>query len=92
MADENIAVLERNEYGLREFVKNVYNMKEPRCGYCYDVRFDLIAKVAKEEGFDAFSTTLLYNHIMIKIKGVWICLKKEKRWENLQEHMQISLS
>ena len=44
-------------------------MKDPRCGYCYDVRFELLAKVAKEEGFDAFSTTLLVspyqNHELI---------------------------
>ena len=47
MADENIPVLERNEYGLKEFVKNVCDMEDPRCKYCYDVRFELLAKTAK---------------------------------------------
>jgi len=69
MADENIPVLERNEYGLKEFVKNVCDMEDPRCKYCYDVRFELLAKTAKEKGFDAFSTTLLVspyqNHELI---------------------------
>ena len=80
MADENIPVLERNEYGLKEFVKNVCEMEDPRCKYCYDVRFELLAKTAKEKGFDAFSTTLLVspyqNHELLKE----VCEEKAKKY------------
>ena len=44
-----------------------------RCRMCYDRRLDFVAKKAKEEGFDAFSTTLLISpyqqHDMIKELG-----------------------
>jgi predicted adenine nucleotide alpha hydrolase (AANH) superfamily ATPase len=32
-----------------------------RCRYCYETRLAATAKLAKEGGFDAFSTTLLYS-------------------------------
>jgi len=81
MSDENIPVIERNEYGLREFVKHVCNIEDPRCGYCYDIRFELLAKTAKEQGFDAFSTTLLVspyqNHELI----IKVAEEKAKKYE-----------
>ena len=51
-----------DEYGLREFCKNVINDLENRCmNYCYRVRLEKTAKYAKENGYDAFSTTLLVS-------------------------------
>ncbi len=47
-------------------------LSEPgvRCAYCYRVRLEQAAKYAKENGFDAFSTTLLVSpyqrHELIK--------------------------
>ena len=32
-----------------------------RCLMCYDIRMDMTAKLAKEKGFDSFSTTLLVS-------------------------------
>lgn len=63
------AIFEEN-YGLRDFCKNVVNDLESRCkDYCYPVRLEQTAKYAKENGYDAFSTTLLVspyqNHEMI---------------------------
>lgn len=50
------------DYGLREFTKNVINDLENRCqNYCYRVRLEQTAKYAKENGYDAFSTTLLIS-------------------------------
>ena len=67
--DINVSAVFEDEYGLKEFVKNVCETDDPRCKYCYDVRFELLAKTAKEKGFDAFSTTLLVspyqNHELI---------------------------
>ena len=55
------AIFEEN-YGLREFCKNVVNNLENRCKeYCYSVRLEQTAKYAKENGFDAISTTLLVS-------------------------------
>lgn len=55
------AVFEEN-YGLREFCKNVISDLENRCSnYCYRVRLEQTAKYAKENGYDSFSTTLLVS-------------------------------
>jgi predicted adenine nucleotide alpha hydrolase (AANH) superfamily ATPase len=55
------AIFEEN-YGLKEFCKNVINNLENRCAkYCYRVRLEQTAKYAKENGYDAFTTTLLVS-------------------------------
>ena len=54
-------ILDEN-YGLREFCKNVVDDLDNRCkNYCYRVRLEETAKYAKEHGYDAFSTTLLVS-------------------------------
>ena len=57
------AKLTLNEnYGLRDFCKNVSNDIDNRCvNYCYPVRLEQTAKYAKENGFDSFTTTLLVS-------------------------------
>ena len=55
------AIFEEN-YGLEDFCKNVVNNLNTRCkDYCYPVRLEQTAKYAKENGYDAFSTTLLVS-------------------------------
>lgn len=55
------AIFEEN-YGLRDFCKNVVNNLESRCqDYCYPVRLEQTAKYAKENGYDSISTTLLVS-------------------------------
>ena len=52
----------KNEYGLDEFCKNVVNNLEQRCvSYCYQIRLRKTFEYAKENGYDAVSTTLLYS-------------------------------
>ena len=52
----------KEEYGLREFCKNVCNDVENRCvNYCYRVRLEETARYAKENGFDAITTTLFVS-------------------------------
>ena len=49
-------------YGLKEFCKNVIDDLDNRCAqYCYRVRLEQAAKYAKENGYDAFTTTLLIS-------------------------------
>ena len=62
------------DYGLREFCKNVVNDLDNRCSnYCYRVRLEQTAKYAKENGYDTISTTLLIspyqNHNALKAIG-----------------------
>lgn len=55
---EGVPLIVKEDYGLREFVKNVASNIEGRCVYCYSVRLEETAKYAKEKGFDAFTSTL----------------------------------
>ena len=57
-------------YPLREFLRAVVFREENRCLYCYTVRIEKTARLAKKSKFDAFTTTLLYSkfqkHQLIK--------------------------
>ncbi len=54
----DLALIVRDEYGLKRFTQAVSDSIEKRCGYCYAVRFEEAARTAKEQGFSAFTTTL----------------------------------
>ena len=76
----NVGAIFEEDYGLDDFCKNVVNSLETRCqDYCYPVRLEQTAKYAKENGFDAISTTLLVSpyqkHDIIKSLGETICKK-----------------
>ncbi len=60
-----------DEYGLDDFCRNTVEKLDSRCTeYCYPVRMRRTFEYAKENGYDAVSTTLLYsiyqNHGFIK--------------------------
>lgn len=58
----NLEAVFDDEYGLDEFCKNVANDLEGRCvNYCYPVRLKKAFKYAKENGYDAVTSTLLYS-------------------------------
>lgn len=60
MIDINLVIEE--EYGLREFCKSTINDLANRCSnYCYRVRLEQTAKYAKENGYDAITTTLFVS-------------------------------
>lgn len=50
-----------DQYGLKDFVRNVVHKEEDRCEYCYSTRLEETAKTAKKNGFDAFTTSLLVS-------------------------------
>ena len=51
-----------DDYGLDEFCKKTVNSLESRCiDYCYPIRLRKTFEYAKENGYDAVSTTLLYS-------------------------------
>jgi hypothetical protein len=49
------------EYGLREYLKEVDYEGNNRCEDCYRLRLGNTANYAKEKGFDAFCSTLLFS-------------------------------
>ena len=68
------------DYGLDEFCKNVIEDLQNRCqNYCYKVRLEQTAKYAKENGYDAITTTLLVSpyqqHETLKKQGEEITKK-----------------
>lgn len=56
-----VPLLMDDDYGLRDFLSIVGPDYDHRCGQCYDTRLQRTAKRAAEEGFDAFTTTLLIS-------------------------------
>ena len=75
----NLEVIYNDVYGLVEFTKNVIDNLNNRCDYCYKERLENTVKYAKENNFDAFSTTLLISpyqkHDKIKNIGEELSLK-----------------
>ncbi|MBZ0156646.1 MAG: epoxyqueuosine reductase QueH [Alphaproteobacteria bacterium] len=57
----NLDIAYRDEYGLKEYLRNVVGHEENRCGYCYTVRLEETARTARETGADAFTTSLLVS-------------------------------
>ncbi|MCI5159197.1 MAG: hypothetical protein D3906_12360 [Candidatus Electrothrix sp. AUS1_2] len=61
------------KYGLTEYLRKVVFHENRRCAICYDMRLEAAAERAAAEGFDAFTSTLLYSkyqgHAMIKEKS-----------------------
>jgi predicted adenine nucleotide alpha hydrolase (AANH) superfamily ATPase len=60
-------------YDMIEFFRRVVGHETERCRDCFDLRLTSTASVAKEKGFDAFTTTLLIsphqNHELIRETG-----------------------
>lgn len=79
----SVKVIYNEEYTASSFIKDMkaslggdvkYPPKDERCSFCYSTRLEETAKAAKANGFDAFSSSLLYsryqNHDEIKALGV----------------------
>lgn len=67
----NLNAIFEEDYGLDEFCKEAVKDLKGRCiNYCYPVRLKKTCEYAKEHGYDAVTTTLLYsiyqNHEFIK--------------------------
>ncbi len=56
-----LELIVRDEYNLEEFLTAVAGNPAERCGYCYFSRLEAVAAAAASNGFDAFSSTLLYS-------------------------------
>lgn len=58
---EAMPLIMKDEYHLEEFLENVAAMPGKRCTYCYASRLRAAARAAAENGFDAFTASLLYS-------------------------------
>ena len=65
-----VKVIYEHEYGLRRFIEGVYPNFDDRCGFCYRERLFKTAEFARDNGFDAFTSTLFVspyqNHEFMK--------------------------
>ena len=66
----SLPLVERDEYGLRPFVRAVAADIPNRCVKCYEMRLFSAAEYAAQNGFDAFTSSLFYsiyqNHELMK--------------------------
>lgn len=58
---EEVAMLCQADYPLEGWLAEVAQNPDERCGFCYYSRLKETAKTAKDQGFSAFSTTLLIS-------------------------------
>lgn len=70
--DESLVLHIPEEYDLKPFFRAVAFHEEIRCTRCYELRLSYCAEFAAQNGFDAFTTSLLYskyqNHtLMVKL-------------------------
>ena len=56
-----VPLIEQNDYALRPFVRAVAEDIAHRCGKCYAMRLFETARTAKEQGFDAFTSSLFIS-------------------------------
>ena len=71
-----IKLILKEEYGLDEFCKNVVSDINNRCvNYCYPKRLGETVRYAAENGYDAFTTTLLVSPYQKHEELVKVCEK-----------------
>ena len=76
----NLEIVVEDYYGLREFTKNVIDRLDTRCEYCYRSRLEHVVKYAKENNFDAFTTTLLISPYQKHDLIIKVCEELEKEY------------
>jgi len=59
--DVQLPLIEKNDYALRPFIREVAADIKNRCGKCYEMRLFEAARQAKEWGFDSFTSSLFIS-------------------------------
>jgi predicted adenine nucleotide alpha hydrolase (AANH) superfamily ATPase len=69
----NLPLIIAEGYDMIDYFREVAGHEAERCRYCFRLRLSKTAEIAKEKGFDAFTTTLLISpqqkHELIKEVG-----------------------
>ena len=76
------SIMDKN-YGLKYFLRRVVHNEEKRCHFCYFDRLEKTVQTATNNGFDAFTSTLLYSKYQNHKKIIELC-------ETLAEQYSIS--
>ncbi|OGN98420.1 MAG: hypothetical protein A2Y58_02390 [Chloroflexi bacterium RBG_13_51_52] len=67
-------------YDMPEYFRRVAGHEKERCDKCFELRLSKTAEIAREKGFDAFTTTLLISphqkHDLIKVIGDKVAAEK----------------
>ena len=69
------------KYGLTDFIRKVAFHEVERCSICYLMRLEKTVSLAKEKGFDAFSTTLLYSKYQRHPHLISLCEKLSLQYD-----------
>ena len=78
----NLELIIDENYGLREFCKEVIDDLDNRCvKYCYRVRIEQTAKYAKENGYDAFTSTLFVSPYQKHEELKKVCEEMAKKYD-----------
>ena len=78
----NVKAIFEEEYGLKEFCKNVINNLENRCKeYCYIKRLEKTVQYAKQNGYDAFTSTLFVSPYQNHEELKRICEELSKKYD-----------
>ncbi len=78
----NLELIIDENYGLREFCKEVINDLDNRCAkYCYRVRIEQTAKYAKEHGYDCFTSTLFVSPYQNHDELKKVCEEMAKKYD-----------
>ena len=56
-----LPIIEKNDYALRPFIREVAGDIANRCGKCYEMRLFETARTARELGFDSFTSSLFIS-------------------------------
>jgi len=77
----DLRLIGHETYAMEEFIRAVAYREEHRCRHCYFMRLNYAARIAREEKYDCFTSTLLYsrfqNHELIREMGTSIGKKEE---------------
>ncbi len=104
--DHGVETLEPgSDEGMEEWLRSIVYREGQRCRLCFTMRLERTAALAKENEFDAFSTTLLYSrfqkHDLLRTVGEAISEKSgvpfvyrdwRKGWnEGVKEYRKLGL-
>ena len=69
----NLPLITEGGYDMVEYFRRVAGDEENRCRHCFELRLSKTAEIAKQHGYDAFTTTLLISphqqHDTLRIVG-----------------------
>lgn len=77
--DVDMQLIRFGEYPMEEFLRGVAFREGARCEYCYHMRMQYAARIAKQGKCDGFTTTLLYSKFQDhdRLKGLGESLGKK---------------